>query len=340
MRTVPHSILNFRRKDHPGPNLFCVPAILLILLFAAFFPVSADEGLCSVTIHYSGAGKEQQTITIDFADEWLLQPDDVYNHKLMQASFGLAAAGFRDKEHDLSQKDYNILDFFSQLGFADPRTEDFNKITSINTIGTAMAHKKIGDSEIIAVSVSGNNYQNEWQSNLTIDDENRPEGFNKAADKVWDRLMKYIEDNQLNGSLRLWISGYSRAAAVSNITAADAVESGLFEAVYGYTIATPRTTKDTDADKYSDIFNIINPFDPVPMVPYPEWGFVRYGTDLFLPSMETDSAYAVKKLRADEYCMEAYGHDLHYNPVVNSQLHTILDQSLFFISSSRSDRDT
>ena len=152
--------------------------------------------------------------------------------------------------------------------------------------------------------------------------------------------MKYITANQLGGSLRLWISGYSRAAAVSNITAADAVDSGIFEAVYGYTIATPRTTRDKDADKYSNIFNIINPFDPVPVVPYPEWGFVRYGTDLFLPSMETDSAYAEKKLRADEYCMEAKGHTLHYNPEVNSQLHTILDLSLFFINSSKSYKET
>ena len=324
----------------PCSKLFLFLTALIILLAVPVFPAAAEDGIRSITFHYSGAGRDQETITVEFCDEWLLQPNDIYNHKLMQASFGLAAAGFRDKEHDLSRKDFNILDFFSQLKFSGVRTEDFNRVTSIDTIGTAIAHKKVGDAEVIAVSVSGNNYQNEWQSNLTVDDENRPEGFNTAADKVWTRLMKYIEDYKLSGNLRLWISGYSRAAAVSNITAADAVDSGLFDAVYGYTIATPRTTRDDDAGRYAGIFNIINPFDPVPMVPFPEWGFVRYGTDLFLPSMETDSAYAEKKQRADEYCMAAMGHPLHYNPQVNSQLHTILDMSLYFISSSKSYRDT
>ncbi len=328
--------VNLRRKKI---SLIYFLAVLAALLILPVFPASAEEGLRSVTINFSGTSGERQ-ITVDFDDEWLLQPDNIYNHKLMQASFGLAAAGFRDKGLDLFHKDVNILDFFSKLGFSDPETEDYNKITSINTIGTAIAHKKIGDAEVIAISVSGNNYQNEWQSNLVIDDENRPEGFNTAADKVFARLKKYIETNHLTGSLRLWISGYSRAAAVSNITAAEAVDSGLFDAVYGYTIATPRTTKDPDADRYSNIFNVINPFDPVPMVPVPEWGFVRYGTDLFLPSMETDSAYAEKKIRADEYCMKAFGHALHYNPEVNSQLHTILDLTLFFINSSKSYKET
>ena len=317
--------------------------LFLPIVFLFLFQCAAAESETkdySITFHYSGAGKFQQTITIDFSDEWLLQPDNEYNHKLMQASFGLAAAGFRDKEHDLSQKDYNIHDFFSQLEFSDILTEDFNKPTSINTIGTAIASKQVKDAVIIAVSVSGNNYQNEWQSNLTVDDENRPAGFNSAADKVWARVQNYIETAGLNGNLRLWISGYSRAAAVSNIVAADATDSGLFDAVYGYTIATPRTTNETDAAKYPNIFNIINPFDPVPMVPFPEWGFVRYGTDFFLPSRETDSDYALKKARADEYSMSAYHHSLHYNPLINSQLHTILDFSLFFISSANSYKET
>ena len=317
---------------------------MLALVLFLFLPECAFAGPESepytITFHYSGVSPKQQTITIDFCDEWLQMPDNEYNHKLMQASFGMAAAGFRDKDHDLSQKDFNILDFFSQLDFTNVQTEDFNRITSINTIGTAIASKNIGDSVIVAVSVSGNNYQNEWLSNLTVDDENRPEGFNSAAEKVWGRLRRYLDVNGLQGNLRLWISGYSRAAAIANILAADATDSGLFQAVYGYTIATPRTTKDPDASKYANIFNIINPFDPVPMVPFPEWGFVRYGTDFFLPSREADSNYAAKKVRADEYCMSAYGHTLHYNPRINLQLHTMMDFNLFFISSAKSYKET
>ena len=314
---------------------------LLILLFSAAAVFSQTSGSAiQISVPYSGVGKAQQFITVDYADEWFLQPDHEYNHKLMQLSFGLAAAGFRDKHHRLSEKDANILKFYSRAGFSRVHTDDFDRETSADTIASAIASKKIGDTTVIAVSVSGNNYQNEWLSNLTLGSEERARGFDTAAEKVFDRIREYISANGLSGELRLWVSGYSRAAAVSNILAADATDSGLFAAVYGYTIATPRTTKDEDAARFNNIFNVINPFDPVPMVPFPEWGYVRYGKDLFLPSRETDSSYAVKKTRVDELCMEAKGHTLHYNPEINAQIHTILDYSLFYINSSNSYKDT
>ncbi len=97
----------------PCSKLFLFLTALIILLAVPVFPAAAEDGIRSITFHYSGAGRDQETITVEFCDEWLLQPNDIYNHKLMQASFGLAAAGFRDKEHDLSRKDFNILDFFS-----------------------------------------------------------------------------------------------------------------------------------------------------------------------------------------------------------------------------------
>ena len=290
----------------------------------------------TITIEFSGAEKENQTITVDYADEWLLQPDDVYNHKLMQASFALAAAGFRDKRMDLSQKDHHILDFFAKTGYNDPRTIDFNVIPSIDTIGTAIAHKKIGDAVVIAVSISGNNYQGEWAGNLTIDDDNRVKGFNDAADKVMTRLINYIRDYDLKGNLRLWTAGYSRSAAVTNDFAADAVDSGFFQAVYAYTFATPRTTRDEDADQYHTIFNMINPFDMVPMSPFPEWGFVRYGTDLFFPAVETDSRWYTLQQDVYEKYFAEHGEKIVLNPQISKNLHTVFDYLAFFISSAES----
>ncbi|MBQ6343176.1 MAG: hypothetical protein IJI41_12195 [Anaerolineaceae bacterium] len=43
-----------------------------------------------ITISYSGLDS-RETITTEFADEWLLQPDDQLNMKLLQASFAMAA---------------------------------------------------------------------------------------------------------------------------------------------------------------------------------------------------------------------------------------------------------
>ena len=295
-----------------------------------------EEDIRTVTVAYSGAEETNQIITVDYADEWLLQPDDIYNHKLMRASFALAAAGFRDKTRDITQRDINILDFFAKTGFVEPRTIDFDVIPSIDTIGTAIAHKTAGDAVLIAVSISGNNYQGEWAGNLTVDDDNRVKGFNDAADKVTERLNKYISDYDLKGNLRLWTAGYSRAAAVTNDFAADAVDSGLYEAVYAYTFGTPRTTREENADHYHSIFNLLNPFDMVPMSPFPEWGFVRYGIDLFLPAIETDSGWYMLQegIYEDNHLLPDEA--IILNPQVNKNLHTVFDYLAFFINSANS----
>ena len=315
--------------------------ILFLFVLSVFSGVFAEEyAQRSITVEYSGAETESQTITVDFSDEWLLQPDNIYNHKLMQASFVLAAAGFRDKGRDLSQKDYNILDFFDQAGFIEPRTIDFDVTPSIDTIGTAIAHKYAGDDILIAVSVSGNNYQGEWAGNLTIDDDNRVKGFNDAADKVMERLQAYISDYDLSGDLRLWAAGYSSSAAVTNDFAADASESGLFQAVYAYTFATPRTTKDTDVEKYENIFNLINPFDMVPMSPFPEWGFDRYGIDLFLPAIETDSDWFELQGDALREFASVSDEEILINPQMNKNLHMVFDYLAFFVNSANSYKTT
>lgn len=84
---------------------------------------------------------EFQTITVDFCDEWFLQPDDQYNHKLMQATFAMAVTAFRSQIYD-NAKDHDILDYFDKTGFTEPQSDDFNRETGINTIGTVIAHKK------------------------------------------------------------------------------------------------------------------------------------------------------------------------------------------------------
>ena len=307
--------------------------LLFFVLFCSFVFVSAESETISITANYSNVTDELQTITVDYCDDWFLQPDSVYNHKLMQASFAMAAAGFRSKVYEIGELDHDILDFFAKAGFTDPQSDDFNKPTGVNTIGTLIAHKKAGDAVIIGISISGNNYQNEWLSNLTIENDIRPKGFDNAAHTVMQRVEKYIKDHQLSGNLRLWVAGYSRAAAVSNLFAADAVDSHQFGAVYAYTFATPRTTRDAKPERYHSIFNMINPEDVVPMIPFPEWGYDRYGTDLFLPSITTDSHYNELYLKAEKNADHGTENQPLFNPRMRRELHTVLDYFAYFVNS-------
>ena len=315
-------------------NILFLLLVLISIMFNRTANAVAEDECFPVTVSYSGA-VELQTITVDFCDEWFLQPDDHYNHKLMQATFAMAVTAFRSQVyHDA--KDHDILDFFEKTGFSDPRSDDFNRETGINTIASVIAHKKIGDETVIAVAISGNNYQNEWLSNFTIDNKERPEGFNNAAEKVMTRLGNYIRVHQLTGNLRLWITGYSRSAAIANIFSAEAVDSRRYHAVYAYTFATPRTTREADPERYSNIFNLINPEDVVPMVPFAEWEYARYGTDFFLPSISTDSRYMEKYEKA--LSNGRFGDEVEppiFNPRVRRELHTVFDYLAFFIDNSQ-----
>ena len=149
-----------------------------------------------------------------------------------------------------------------------------------------------------------------------------------------ERLEQYISDHDLHGDLRLWVSGYSRSAAVANDFAADAVDSGRFHGVYAYTFATPRTTREANPDRYHNIFNLINPQDVIPMIPFPEWGFERYGTDLFFPALETNSRWYDLAQKAANIYESTTGETLLVNPQINMYLHTMFDYVAYFIDSS------
>ena len=315
-------------------NILFFLLVLISIMFNRTANAVAVDECFSVTASYSGA-VNFDTITVDFCDEWFLQPDDQYNHKLMQATFAMAVTAFRSQIYD-DAKDHDILDFIDKTGFIEPRSDDFNRETGINTIASVIAHKKIGDATVIAVAISGNNYQNEWLSNFTIDNKERPEGFNNAAGKVTSRLENYIRTHQLTGNLRLWVTGYSRSAAIANLFSAEAVNSRQFQAVYAYTFATPRTTREANPERYSNIFNMINPEDVVPMVPFAEWGYARYGTDLFLPSISTDSSYMEKYQKA--LSNGRFGDEVEppiFNPRVRRELHTVFDYLAFFINNAQ-----
>lgn len=308
-------------------------SLLFLVLFCSAAIVTASSEVIPISVNYSGA-LDLQTITVDFCDDWLLQPDDQYNHKLAQASFVMAVTAFRSKIYDIPNQDHDILDFFEQAGFAEPTSYDYNKEPNINTIAAVIAHKKVGDQTIIALSISGNNYKNEWLSNFTIENNVRPAGFDRAAKKVMQRIESYIRTHHLSGDMRLWVTGYSRSAAVSNLFAADAVESSMFQAVYAYTFATPRTTREKNPERYHNIFNIINPEDIVPMIPFPEWGYDRYGIDLFLPAISTDSSYNRKYIDAMEIGVFTGVDEPIFNPRIRRELHTVFDYIAFFIGSS------
>ena len=154
---------------------------------------------------------------------------------------------------------------------------------------------------VIAVGVRGTGYESEWGGNFLMGYENvNHEGFDIAKRKVLTYINSFVAENKdlFNDDVKLWISGYSRAGAVSNLVAA-AVNDGASgyslgmtkEDVFCYAFATPQSTTNSKAQSsdYNNIINIVNPIDIVPLLAPSDKGFnfKRYGTTYYLPAKET-----------------------------------------------------
>lgn len=73
-----------------------------------------------------------------------------------------------------------------------------------------------------------------------------------------------------------------------NLVAGTLVKLGVFpgEDVYAYTFATPAALRNVPEKGFENIYNIMEPMDLVPQVLPADWGFGRYGNDLYLPVQE------------------------------------------------------
>ena len=266
-------------------------------------------------------------VTWDYAydDDYFLQPADEYNHNLARLSLGMALASFRDVERPDAEDDY-LVGLFEDMGFSQIETETYRNPPTAYSVAFGFATKRIGDTTVVACAVCGGNYDQEWASNLTVGDLMRAMGFADSSAIVQEALADYVDRNVGQGKAKLWVTGFSRGGAIANITAADCTASGAYEDVYAYTFATPRTTREPIA--YPNIFNIIQKEDLVPKIPLADWGFERYGRDLFLVSPETDPDCGPVYAKAAQLYRDMVGSEMVTNSEINYQLRILVDYLL------------
>ncbi|MCR5796255.1 MAG: lipase family protein [Solobacterium sp.] len=288
------------------------------------------------TIHsnfYVLTVQETRSLEVEFSRDWFKRDASTYSHDLARLSLGLATAAFRPKVGaggEDTPTDANLKNYLKEAHFTDLRSDDYDKNPSMYTVSTVMGHQKIGEGdeafELIAVGVCGQGYIDEWESNFSIGTGTVHEGFDRSASLIYDRIFGYIARNNLQGPMKIWMSGFSRAAAVTNITAARLSDSPVFsqDSVFAYTFATPRTVRDENADRYKNIFNIVGKTDPVPNVPFADWGYRRYGDTFYLPVPETDSDYYEKRAKANVVYKQLTGIDYWYNVEADEALKIIL----------------
>ena len=182
--------------------------------------------------------------------------------------------------------------FFDSIGFMDFDTnEDYVSRSGFDTIG---------------VGIRSGGYFREWSNNVYLGDGSKSdymhEGWYNAANKTINYINEYISANQITGKVKLWIAGFSRGGATANLAAGlldnrikdseETFSNGAtlrHDDLFAYTFEAPQganynsqNVEKPGSELYNNIYNVVNPNDPVPKVAMSEYGFTRFGTDKFI----------------------------------------------------------
>lgn len=255
-----------------------------------------------------------------YADDLFRYSSDEFSLTHARAGLGLALSAFRSTEGTAPPQ---YRKYLGDAGFENLYEFGYDRETTEDSLSGIIGMKKIDDFTLIAAVTCGQGYQKEWAGNFVLGEGARHKGFGDAAAKLEGYIAEYAKENKIEGKKKLWLGGISRAGAIANITAADAIESKDYEDVYAYLFGVPRVTK--EPLNYEGIYNINGEYDPVADMPLQTWGYERYGMDIYTPSQESTHGYPELAFAASEVGKKLDGKKFRNNPEVNYQIRLIIE---------------
>ena len=256
-------------------------------------------------------------LELEFNEEYFTESSYKYNHSLMRATLIVSQTGYGTDANFGETGDFNREACpeaaAAEMGFEDFRA--YNYDISLNDTSDyaaySFAHRRLSEgSELIMIVVRCAEYGCGFSSNFRVGTEDIHQGFGTPAIEMAEALTAYIAEYLPGERVKLWTTGYSRAAAVANVAGKlfdDMAVNGELncspEDIFTYTFATPATvregTEGQGTELYENIYNIISYQDIVPEVPIGAWGYTRFGiTRMFgkideeLTDEEANSLYA------------------------------------------------
>ncbi|MEE3468273.1 MAG: hypothetical protein VZQ83_07520 [Eubacterium sp.] len=285
-------------------------ALSLITAFSvgavAVTSASAAEISSVTSVNYNGN-------TIYYSDDYFRHSSTEYDPHLatlscIMTNFSVPLENPSSLDSDWYIKQpKRLYDFFGSIGFKDFETnDDYVSRSRFDSIGVACANKQVDDYTVIGVGIRSGGYFREWSNNVYLGDGTKSdymhEGWYNAANKTIDYIDEYISANRITGKIKVWIAGFSRGGATTNLAAGlldNRIKNNeeLFsndvtltrDDLYAYTFEAPQganynseTVEKPGSELYNNIYNIVNPNDLVPKVAMSEYGFTRFGTDKFI----------------------------------------------------------
>ena len=264
--------------------------------------------------HYAPVGGGElidYSADVYFSQGYFEHPSYEYDPHLASASLAFAVSTFTyatetyDEEWYSTQSRY-AKEFLEVLEFNTFETnDDYKQTARFDSIGLCAAKKEFGDYTVVAIAPRSGGYFSEWASNVNLGNGSKSdmmhEGWYNAANKLINFLTDYVNQNVETTKVKLWMAGFSRGGATTNLAAGlidNKIDQGerLFnnanisrEDVYAYTFEAPqganvnsKTVKKPKDSLYNNIFNIVNPLDIVPKLAMKEYGFTRFGIDKYI----------------------------------------------------------
>lgn len=278
-----------------------------LLVLALMLPGCSKSGQ---VIRFEGSGHHYETL---FDDSYFLLDNSTYHQEIALASFANAIGTIEGFKGEYEKHGENLVHLWQKEGFSDIYlNKAFKEKPTVDSIGFGFAWKRIADFNLVAIAIRSGTYEAEWASNLTIGTTGHVQGFSEASETLLGELAPYLSGKNVRGKTKFWLSGYSRGAAVANLTAGtmlQQIESKEFipsvttteKDIYAYCFEPPlcaaTSVEEAGRDLYKGIYNLINFNDLVAkLAPY-EWGFVHYGTSYYYPDRLTDIRFDYSERR-------------------------------------------
>jgi len=278
---------------------------MMLLIPCIAIPASAEDEPITGTV--TGNLTDMQ---YSYRDSYFTESASVYNPSLATMSVCLASINASISTPKRSSK---LLQTLQAIGFTDAEANPYyDQRPEMDGIGVAVAHREIHsggeDFTVLAVVSRGVAYTAEWGNNFVIGTKGEAEGFSESAATVEAFVAEYVKKygSSFEGTLKLWLTGFSRGAAVANLTAghfslAEKVGTVSVERknIFCYTFEAPcAVTEDVcsreKAQSLTNIHNITASNDLIPKVAPKGWGFFRYGTDeSVIPEVRTAENAAI-----------------------------------------------
>ena len=291
---------------------FCASVLAAITIVSAMIPAVQAKAFNEIGYEVQKVRYESENDHDDlfYSDGYFSAPSTKYNEHLAALSMAMTKysmnidnpenkndTGWYEKQSDRVKKFYDLI------GFQDfAVNEDYRTRTAFDTIGIAAASRKLDDCTVIAATVRSGGYFLEWANNVYLGDGSKSdymhEGWFNAAHKVVDFLQEYITNCQIEGRIKLWIAGYSRGGAVSNLVSKRVVDTYDPDGtrIYAYPMAVPMGGVESaivPGNNYGCIHNTINQNDLITYMGTTEMGLIRYGVDHYVPgNPETNATIA------------------------------------------------